>query len=802
MAGQQYNGADPGKPAYPGIWSIQSFNTAPPAVVNNEPAAPAPPVGAAKPMIVMPDSNKPVGEIGRDQHWSINGMEQGADGVGKPPRGPNSLKVKKDKVASGFKSFKSKMCAAICRKKAAGKVQEFSSINAPTTITNPPILPPPVTPQVTPQVAAASGASQQKVRFSESLVQSRKFHIGVLLAVVLNVIVLGMEIEVTSTGPLREYNEGIQPNKRGMPLKIAFLAVYFIELILRIDSASGGPSKLLKIAASPLQLLKNLDLLLLVDFVSTACVATHVITNYTEDEPVAIWGVAALKLLRVLNIITVVLPLPSIFDEPILLLRNLVAAVKTSFWTSIVLGSVIYVSSLLFTKVLGHGYPENEVIQKYWGSIPRSSLTLFAFATQQWEGPAHYLWDIEPGMVVASVIFIIVGSIAVLNLAIANIVENTLRQAGIGGGGGGRLERSIQDIGRKLDQVLTKQVDQEVRIGHLQDSILSVMAEAQKSKLSSPEPKAPLHMPTPYSAPVPQEFSMPTWNAPAPMASNPAPMNWQPQELHIADFSAQIGATNPQPWMSSNPQPQPEPSNPVPEPAPASPLHQASPGQALGPQSFDHGGIEEMKVDPSTNIQSDAANMPPTVPVTPAGAATPPAEQPPPMANSPWMQGAPAPQAAQGIPPPAQKNLQDQQPQQFSGNFSQFGLQQQEQQPKQQQLGNSWLSQMQGWGQQQQQQVQQFINPTPPAQQQFASATQPAPTPDASQGQNFSQPLNQAIGQFGPQAQQAVQQLQQQMQAPVNSWSNPSPVGIAAPTPGADTQPVPGSWFIPKNNFK
>ena len=36
-----------------------------------------------------------------------------------------------------------------------------------------------------PQVAAASGASQQKVRFSESLVQSRKFHIGVLLVVVL-----------------------------------------------------------------------------------------------------------------------------------------------------------------------------------------------------------------------------------------------------------------------------------------------------------------------------------------------------------------------------------------------------------------------------------------------------------------------------------------------------------------------------------------------------------------------------------------------------------------------------------------
>jgi hypothetical protein len=569
----------------------------------------------------------------------------------------------------------------------------------------------------------------------------------------------------------------------GIELKVAFLAVYVIELIIRIHAA--GPSISLKKPSSLDSLLSSLDVLLLVDVAVIACIGADVVTNYVDSlEATALWSLSALRVLRLLSII-LLLPLPSVCDEVCFIVGNLVGAVKTSLSTSLVLGSVVFASSIMFTKLLGHGYPEDSLIQQQFGTIPRSSLTLFAFATQQWDVSIQYLWDIDPAMVGALVVFIIVASIAILNLAIASIVRSTLQQAGVGGGavGGGAVsEKLLEDISEKLEGIVATQSDHEHRLSRLQDCFFAIMSEEQQNMLPSRRgtyaaPPANIWKPL---VPEPAAAAAPA-PAPAPVVSQFQPSMFQP--TGVSNGGGGFGGS----WnqvsvvgTAASDQAQPPPG----PPAGGNVWSLAAPGQPAPPEYQ-----PEESGTPVPHGKFDTSEMAPTVPVTPAGASTPVTG----FGQNPMV-------------PPAQRDLQEQVDLQL-----QNAPQAHEQQPP------VFLSQPQGWPQPQHSQQPQS---TPGA---FTTATGDLLTSFANQGWGDQMPASNQMpvsnGQFGAAqlgfaGQQGVGQQNPYHNVPppagpVNATNfgsnnsfmgNPS-AGMTSPgvAPGSDfSATVPSSWFVPK----
>lgn len=139
----------------------------------------------------------------------------------------------------------------------------------------------------------------------------------------------------------------------------------------------------------------------------------------------------AINLLRVIRLVKVVrlFRLFQFLRELMLLVNSIAAAMRTLVWTWVLLGLVIYVFAIVYTKVLGHPHTDDEVMQYRFGTVIRSAFTLFSILTLDWSNITLKVWDVEPMMVLVTIGFITITSFAIMNVVIAVIVESTMDQA-------------------------------------------------------------------------------------------------------------------------------------------------------------------------------------------------------------------------------------------------------------------------------------------------------------------------------------------------------------------------------------
>lgn len=232
------------------------------------------------------------------------------------------------------------------------------------------------------------------------IVKSDRFQLLVCLVIFVNAITIGIETDL---------GEGAWGT-----IETAFLVIYIIELTLRI-------------VVDKMENLKDpwfyFDAFLLI------CGVMDFVFELISAAEVALSEMIVFRILRLMKLARL-FRLLRFFRELLLLVNSIASALKTLTWTWVLLALVIYVFSILYTKSLGHAYPDDEEVQQLWGTVPRSAFTLFGILTlDSWVAPTRKTWDVSPVMVLVTLMYITLTAFAIMNVVIAVIVEGTIQTA-------------------------------------------------------------------------------------------------------------------------------------------------------------------------------------------------------------------------------------------------------------------------------------------------------------------------------------------------------------------------------------
>lgn len=254
------------------------------------------------------------------------------------------------------------------------------------------------------------GLSRKKETFLQRLVNSTIFTSLISGVIMTNAIQIGLETD--DKGP-----DGVMSHENLWNLmELVFLAIYGFEIFIRI--AAFGWENL----SDP-----NLSGWFIFDVTVVTFSAFDVI-GLTDLLP-ATGSVVVLRVVRLCKLVRIV-RLFRFCNELLLLVSSLFTALKTVVWMWVLLGLVIYVFSILFCNELGHQYPNDVLIQEWWGSVIRSCFSLFAILTlETWVDLARHIWDSAPLMLVLMVIFISITTYAIVNVVVAVIVQHVVDAA-------------------------------------------------------------------------------------------------------------------------------------------------------------------------------------------------------------------------------------------------------------------------------------------------------------------------------------------------------------------------------------
>eukprot|EP00928_Gymnodinium_smaydae_P087660 TRINITY_DN71895_c0_g1_i1.p1 TRINITY_DN71895_c0_g1~~TRINITY_DN71895_c0_g1_i1.p1 ORF type:complete len:500 (-),score=128.12 TRINITY_DN71895_c0_g1_i1:92-1504(-) len=140
----------------------------------------------------------------------------------------------------------------------------------------------------------------------------------------------------------------------------------------------------------------------------------------------------ALRILRILR----VLRLFKFLKKLNLLVRGLLSSFDNVFWIMLLLAFMIFISAIFCTQMIGNSpvWPEEERpnIERKWGSVGKSSFTLFQILTlDDWAAITNEVERKMPMMTLFFIMFVIFGSFVILSLLTGVMADhmNMVREA-------------------------------------------------------------------------------------------------------------------------------------------------------------------------------------------------------------------------------------------------------------------------------------------------------------------------------------------------------------------------------------
>eukprot|EP00746_Dinoflagellata_sp_MGD_P134083 gnl/MRDRNA2_/MRDRNA2_67888_c0_seq1.p1 gnl/MRDRNA2_/MRDRNA2_67888_c0~~gnl/MRDRNA2_/MRDRNA2_67888_c0_seq1.p1 ORF type:complete len:582 (+),score=102.64 gnl/MRDRNA2_/MRDRNA2_67888_c0_seq1:144-1889(+) len=247
-------------------------------------------------------------------------------------------------------------------------------------------------------IRKSNSLTEKKESAVHRLVYSAAFSFAITFVIIANAVQIGLETD-----------------DRGktdwFAIEVIFLLIYMIEILLRLLSDGISCFK---------------DAWFLFDLVIVAISSLDLVAKgiMPSGGSVVVLRIARLgKLVRILRLFR-------FCDELYLLVSSLTQALRTVAWMWVLLGLVIYMFSVLFTNELGSQYPDDDEVQEWWGTILRSSFTLFTIITlEDWVRVARHIWLSSPFMVFLMIVFITLTAYAIINVVIAVIVQNVVEKA-------------------------------------------------------------------------------------------------------------------------------------------------------------------------------------------------------------------------------------------------------------------------------------------------------------------------------------------------------------------------------------
>uniref|UniRef100_A0A7S0B6C9 EF-hand domain-containing protein n=1 Tax=Pyrodinium bahamense TaxID=73915 RepID=A0A7S0B6C9_9DINO len=256
-------------------------------------------------------------------------------------------------------------------------------------------------------------------RWSKSLVEHPAFEYTCGIFVILNAVTLGIETNYQVTHRSQHIPKILSASEAW------FCVLFTAEQALRLGAhgsrfftMKGWTWNLFDLLVVSLQLMEQ---------------ATHWLTVANISMDISIVRMCrVLRLIRITRLIRVV----RLVHE----LRTLVASIMGSFkslaWTLLLLMIVIYSCSVLFTQVvldaLDHEVPHAEDLDRWFGSLARTALTLFEsiLGGLSWEEAVQPLYlGVSPGVAIVFCFYVAFCVFALMNVVTGVFVEKAMQTA-------------------------------------------------------------------------------------------------------------------------------------------------------------------------------------------------------------------------------------------------------------------------------------------------------------------------------------------------------------------------------------
>lgn len=236
------------------------------------------------------------------------------------------------------------------------------------------------------------------------VVRTRPFLLTVALIITANAVYMGIEARTQERKSWRNVEV------------IMFTFIFLVELTVRFI-ATIPVKRFFKSAW-------NLFDLLIVAVSIVDNILVIILRNTTEIGSFSV--LRSLRLIRVIRVFRLLRVLGGLWK----LVRGILNAAYTLIWTWVLLAVVIYIFSIVSTRLIGHAHRGDAYIEEYFGTVFRSMLTLFqATTTEGWADIAREVMKLQPWSAGFFILYLHVTTFAILNVMIAVIVESTLDEA-------------------------------------------------------------------------------------------------------------------------------------------------------------------------------------------------------------------------------------------------------------------------------------------------------------------------------------------------------------------------------------
>mmetsp|Transcript_67343 Transcript_67343/g.161464 ORF Transcript_67343/g.161464 Transcript_67343/m.161464 type:complete len:621 (+) Transcript_67343:172-2034(+) len=234
--------------------------------------------------------------------------------------------------------------------------------------------------------------------------------LGIIIA--LNAAFVGVDVEFS------DYDDALK--WPFWAVESCFLCVFLVEIILRMRAE-------LPRIRNFFDAWGTFDVVVTV----TGCLDAWVLTPLSgiggEDNPMSSFTV--LRLLRLVRLVRLVRVL-RMFRDLVLLVRTLQESVSAVLWMCILLGIITYTGSILTMVLLGQQYPDDDLVQQYFGTLGNALFSHFCIVTLEgWIEIAEAAMDKSALWAVYFVAMISLTNFALVNLMIGVVVEGILRFA-------------------------------------------------------------------------------------------------------------------------------------------------------------------------------------------------------------------------------------------------------------------------------------------------------------------------------------------------------------------------------------
>jgi len=265
-------------------------------------------------------------------------------------------------------------------------------------------------------------------------VTSSGFDYFFALLIVLNALYIGLQVELKAHQVAPQPGE--TPSRRGAEHEIVDLVQYgfafafFCELVIRI-------------AALRIKFFYNEDAAWnCVDFIIVSLSVIEVVMEFLLTTSNAPTNMSVLRLVRFVRIIRIlrIIRIMRFFRSLRILIVSIFSTLKSLVWAMLLLIIIMYLFAILFTQAAvdflaeagdGANDADDQLMRKYFGTVPRSVATLFMTISggMNWEAVSNGLSTIGWVYVVLFVMYVAFASFAVLNVVTGVFCQGAIETA-------------------------------------------------------------------------------------------------------------------------------------------------------------------------------------------------------------------------------------------------------------------------------------------------------------------------------------------------------------------------------------